>query len=227
MAFNLPSAPPGSPLKPVRVKAVALQSRWSENGRDMTVASLMSVDFEQERAELESVLGSPHFVRAPKLAHLLSYLCQKLFSGNTSSVKEYSIGVEVFHRGAEFDQDSDSIVRVEANRLRKRLAEYYAGDGASHILQITIPLGQYVPEFVRTANAPEPIAATPQDLPPPISTTSLVPVQWSIRRRTAALILVSCLLILASGIAWWTKREARPPSSPAMTAAQADLAQDL
>jgi hypothetical protein len=62
-------------------------------------------------------------------------------------IKEYSVGVEVFHRGASFDQDSDSIVRVEANRLRKRLAAYYAGEGASHRLHITIPLGQYVPEF--------------------------------------------------------------------------------
>ena len=38
-------------------------------------------------------------------------------------------------------------MRVEANRLRKRLAEYYAGEGASHALQITIPVGQYVPRF--------------------------------------------------------------------------------
>ena len=50
-------------------------------------------------------------------------------------------------KGSFLDQDSDSIVRVEANRLRKRLAEYYGGDGATHRLQITIPLGQYVPRF--------------------------------------------------------------------------------
>ncbi len=62
-------------------------------------------------------------------------------------MKEYSVGVEVFHRGDYFDQNSDSIVRVEANRLRKRLAAYYAGEGARIPLQITIPLGQYVPEF--------------------------------------------------------------------------------
>jgi len=62
--------------------------------------------------------------------------------------------VEVFHRGSSFDQDSDSIVRVEANRLRKRLAAYYAGEGASHRLQITIPLGQYVPEFKLVAPKP-------------------------------------------------------------------------
>jgi hypothetical protein len=75
-----------------------------------------------------------------------------LFAGEASQIKEYSVGVEVFHRGASFDQDADSIVRVEANRLRKRLAEYYAGEGASHRLHITIPLGQYVPEFESSAS---------------------------------------------------------------------------
>jgi hypothetical protein len=74
-------------------------------------------------------------------------LCEGLFAGKASQIKEYSIGVEVFHRAASFDQDSDSIVRVEANRLRKRLAAYYASEGASHRLRIAIPLGQYVPRF--------------------------------------------------------------------------------
>jgi hypothetical protein len=105
------------------------------------------VDIEAQRAELDAVLHSEYFVRAPTLAHLLSYLCEKLFAGEARQIKEYSVGVEVFHRGPSFDQDSDSIVRVEANRLRKRLAEYYAGEGASHRLHIAIPLGQYVPQF--------------------------------------------------------------------------------
>jgi len=109
------------------------------------------MDCEAQRAELADVLHSASFMRAPTLAHLLSYLCEKLFAGEAHEIKEYSIGVEVFHRGSSFDQDSNSIVRVEANRLRKRLALYYAGEGAFHTLQIVIPLGQYVPEFVPSA----------------------------------------------------------------------------
>ncbi|MGD0293498.1 MAG: malectin domain-containing carbohydrate-binding protein [Terracidiphilus sp.] len=105
------------------------------------------VNIAAQRSELDAVLHSECFTRAPRLAHLLSYLCEKLFAGQASQIKEYSVGVEVFHRGSSFDQDSDSIVRVEANRLRKRLAEYYAGEGASHRLHISIPLGQYVPQF--------------------------------------------------------------------------------
>jgi len=113
----------------------------------MMVETPDSIDLASQRAELEALLGSKEFTRAPTLANLLKYLCERLFAGEANQIKEYSVGVEVFKRGASFDQDSDSIVRVEANRLRKRLAEYYAGDGATHRLQITIPVGQYVPRF--------------------------------------------------------------------------------
>jgi len=105
--------------------------------------------WEAERGELQSVLCSPLFARSPTLSHLLSYLCEKKFSGETEQIKEYSVAVDVFDRADSFDQDTDSIVRVQANRLRKRLGEYYAGEGANHLIRITIPIGQYVPDFVR------------------------------------------------------------------------------
>jgi hypothetical protein len=105
------------------------------------------VSVERERSELETVLQSHLFVRSPTLSHLLSYLCEKVFSGQGGQIKEYSVALDVFSRKETFDQDTDSIVRVQANRLRKRLAEYYAGEGATHSLRITIPVGQYVPVF--------------------------------------------------------------------------------
>jgi hypothetical protein len=113
----------------------------------MTTESVETVERELQRAELAALLESKEFVRAPKLARLLSYLCEKFFAGEANQIKEYSIALEVFQRRESFDQDSDSIVRVEANRLRKRLAEYYTGEGSSHALHISIPVGQYVPRF--------------------------------------------------------------------------------
>src|SRR5579871_5178162 len=106
-----------------------------------------NISLELQRAELETVLRSELFSRAPTLAHLLSYLCEKTFAGESGQIKEYSIAVDVFGRRDSFDQDVDSIVRVQANRLRKRLAEYYAAEGATHRVQICIPVGQYVPQF--------------------------------------------------------------------------------
>ena len=179
----------------------------------MTIAGPTPVNFEQERAELEAVLSSPPFVRAPKLAHLLSYLCERLFAGERSQIKEYSIGVEVFQRGPAFDQDSDSIVRVEANRLRKRLAEYYASEGAGHRLQINIPLGQYVPEFMKVGVEPGPISSAIPDLPPPA--TGL----WqSLSTRTVLVVAAAALIAVVAGLGWLESRRPRQPSTPAVTA---------
>ena len=102
---------------------------------------------ELERAELETVLQSPLFARSPTLARLLSHLCERMFAGESDQIKEYSIAVDVFSRPESFDQEVNSLVRVQANRLRKRLAEFYSTEGASHRLHITIPVGQYVPVF--------------------------------------------------------------------------------
>ena len=97
-----------------------------------------SVHIEEVRAELHSILQSQSFVRSPGLSRLLSYLCEKVLSGESGQIKEYSVALDVFGRQDSFDQDSDSIVRVQANRLRKRLAEYYATEGKEHKLHITI-----------------------------------------------------------------------------------------
>jgi hypothetical protein len=112
-----------------------------------------SVGWDAERAELQAVAQSHLFARSPALVHLLSYLCEKTFAGETEQIKEYSIALEVFDRRESFDQDADSIVRVQANRLRKRLHEYYASEGAADALRITIPVGQYVPIFEKTATS--------------------------------------------------------------------------
>ncbi len=157
----------------------------------MTIESPELADIEAQRAELEAVLHSEPFTRAPTLAHLLSYLCESLFAGKASQIKEYSVGLEVFHRGPSFDQDSDSIVRVEANRLRKRLAAYYAGEGASHRLRITIPLGQYIPRFE------SPIPHQEQLAPAVAMPLSRVGIKGAITRLTEPILRHS------SHPAWW------------------------
>ena len=114
-----------------------------------------SADFAPERQELETILASGIFHRAPNLEQLLTYVCAKYFEGTAEQIKEYNIAVDALGRPVDFDQKRDSIVRVEAHRLRKRLREYYDADGADHTLHIDIPPGQYAPRFVpRGAPAP-------------------------------------------------------------------------
>ena len=127
------------------------------------------VIWDAERAELHAVLQSHLFARSPTLTHLLSYICEKTFAGESAQIKEYSVGLDVFDRRDSFDQDTDSIVRVQANRLRKRLSEYYASEGGGHPIRITIPVGQYIPVFERVAvpedSAPTPQARAPDNVP--------------------------------------------------------------
>src|ERR1035437_6959560 len=91
------------------------------------------LDLQAERAELEAVLSSEAFARSPIVAQMLKYIGERHFSGQSHEIKEYNIAVDAFGRQPNFDQTRDSIVRVEAHRLRKRLQEYYQqqGDGRS------------------------------------------------------------------------------------------------
>jgi hypothetical protein len=176
----------------------------------------------EEREELAIVLRSKEFARAPRLAQFLEYLCEKLFAGDTSQIKEYSIGVELFGRGAEFDQDSDSIVRVEANRLRKRIADYYAGEGADHALRIVIPLGQYVPEF----QPAKPAAAVPE-----VPLTAGAPTASAAGGRPRRIWVVGAvggILVLTALTIFWMRT--RPPKQVAVPVAEkgpASFADDL
>ena len=106
-----------------------------------------------ERDELEAVLSSGVFARSPIVAQMLKYICEAHFRGQANEIKEYNIAVEAFGRSADFDQTRDSIVRVEAHRLRKRLQDYYKTAGANHEIQIAIPSGSYVPHFIRPSEA--------------------------------------------------------------------------
>lgn len=147
--------------------------------------------WEAERTELQSVLQSHLFARSPALTHLLSYLCEKKFSGETEQIKEYSVAIDVFDRAESFDQDTDSIVRVQANRLRKRLSEYYVAEGASHPIHITIPVGQYVPEFQR-------VSAADGGTPDQARSTE---VRLSPQRRVMPLLFMIAATVLAVGLA--------------------------
>ncbi len=136
----------------------------------MIVLSGADNQFVSERSELEAVLQSGIFSRAPNLASFLKYVCRRHFEGQSDTIKEYSIAVEALGRSADFDQKKDAIVRVEAHRLRRRLMEYYSsGPGAEHDVQIEIPSGQYAPKFVvrpkQPQEAPERSAAVIEFVP--------------------------------------------------------------
>jgi Malectin domain len=125
-------------------------------------ASTERAGFEEERSELSAVLESALFSRAPSLRSFLTYICEQSFEGKANDLKEYSIAVEALGRGDSFDHTQDSIVRVEAHKLRKRLRTFYEGEGAAHEIQIEIPPGQYAPSFLRCSRGAGLIPVRPE-----------------------------------------------------------------
>lgn len=104
---------------------------------------------ELDKDELQVVLASESFAKSPNLAKILHYIGEKYFEGSESALKEYNIGVEALGRSPDFDPKEDSIVRVEAHRLREKLKRYYETEGVDHPIIIEVPAGRYVPQFIR------------------------------------------------------------------------------
>jgi hypothetical protein len=112
---------------------------------------------DSERVELGVVLSSQTFARAQRLVKLLGYISEKHFQGQANEVCEYSIATEVLARPANFDSAEDAIARVEIHRLRKKLRDYYATEGAHRPLKIVIPSGMYTPVFLHEGNGSAPV----------------------------------------------------------------------
>ncbi len=112
-----------------------------------------NAELETRKAALDAVLASKQFSKAPRLRQLLRYIGEKALNGNTDDIKEYSIAVEALGRPSTFDCKKDSIVRVNAHEVRKRLVQYYACDGAADPIILELPVGRYVPCFTRRNDA--------------------------------------------------------------------------
>jgi TolB-like protein len=107
---------------------------------------------------LERLVADDSFSGAARLCRFLRFTVEAKISGREDQIKEFVIGREVFDRKDGYDPRLDPIVRVEARRLRAKLAEYYAGPGRAEPLRLEYPRGSYVPVVTR----PAPAVADPQ-----------------------------------------------------------------
>jgi hypothetical protein len=123
------------------------------------------------KASLARILASPQFRASPRLASFLRYVVEKALAGEGKHLKGYTIGVEALGRPENFDPQIDPIVRVEAGRLRRALARYYARDGATEPIWIELPRGCYVPRFragTHCESASSEAKSNGQAKPPPL-----------------------------------------------------------
>jgi class 3 adenylate cyclase len=104
-------------------------------------------DAQKIQEHVARILRSPRFARAPRMQRFLAFLTEEMLAGRASHLKEYTIAVSVFGKPADFDPGTSALVRVEAGRLRKLLAQYRLEDGAADVLIVEIPKGSYIPAF--------------------------------------------------------------------------------
>ena len=109
---------------------------------------------ERIRATVKRLQASAGLSGAPTLQRLLEYTVEATLAGRTDEIKETTLAIEVFGRSSSFNPREDPIVRVQARKLRDRLAAWYERDGAAEEVIIGYTRGSYVAQFRSRCDSP-------------------------------------------------------------------------
>jgi hypothetical protein len=113
---------------------------------------------------INRIITTAAFTRSALLTKFLLYICDRKFSGRDGEITEYQIGVHALGRPDSYNPGEDNIVRNYARILRKRLEEYFAGEGRLESLRVSIPVGHYVPIFEPNLPVASTVSSDNQDL---------------------------------------------------------------
>ena len=184
----------------------------------------MELGKEQKLEHLEKVLHSRTLQNSESLKAFLRFVVEKAVDDQEAQLKEYTIATEVFGRDSDYDPRIDSVVRVQAGRLRTKLQEYYAGEGKADEVVIDLPKGHYHPVFnyARAAHTtqeaihtttPAPEAATNGNAhaAAPHEHAAVEPAPAGISERTQRLFLVGIIVVLCFALLalYFSNRELR------------------
>jgi TolB-like protein/tetratricopeptide (TPR) repeat protein len=185
-------------------------------GLDSKSASLPSISREEVEAQLSTVLAGSGFRNSQRRSSLLRWLVCHALDRNAQPVKEYEIGVAVFEKPESWDPQTDSAVRVEVNRVRGKLREYYENEGQQDEIRIDFPARGYVLAFHRRPAAIPPVdAVDPIALPEPAPPES-VPARRRVSLRWIAMAAIALLAVFAVGARFLPGRSAPPLTSVAI-----------
>lgn len=154
---------------------------------------------DQYLGQIDKLVNSHVLHGSESLCKLLRYLAKHALDHPGSPIKEYQIATEVFGRSADFDPQLDSMVRVQAGRLRVKLAEYYGADGAEDPVLVELPRGTYVVAFHhRAANASKAHSSRSNGREPGTESARR---NWMIATALLAVLLVAAAVAILSLIA--------------------------
>jgi tetratricopeptide (TPR) repeat protein len=163
------------------------------------VGASANLSTEDVRGQLRRILASPAFLNSRRASQFLSFVVEGTLAGE-DGIKEYLVGIEVFDRPQNYDPKDDPVVRIEAGRLRKKLAAFYAGPGVSDPILIELPKGGYVPVFRERPAGVQPekieVEASPETRAQRLK-RAIAPPGSGFWRMTAPLGLAAAVLIVA------------------------------
>jgi hypothetical protein len=164
-------------------------------------------------AELEQLLESSTFRASKRCRTFLQHVVERTITGRNDTLKERSIGVELFNLQPDFDSGQHTIVRVTANEVRKKLAQHYLAEvDAPHTVRIELPPGSYNAEFKwkrsleKTASEDPLPKNVPVDVPPAIGRT-LVPRRFT-WQLAAVFIFTTAVAVFGAAFSAWQPAKA-------------------
>lgn len=158
------------------------------------------------REEVERILASDLFSKAPRLCSFLTYVCDNSLQGRLDELTEQQIGIHVFQRSPGFNSGEDTIVRGTARHLRGRLDSYYREEGKHDPVRVSMPKGGYVASFkANDKPAEESSSAAPDRITPLVpafpapSATSLLYNEKELHGRwpVSAKLSLACVSLVA------------------------------
>lgn len=158
---------------------------------------------------VERLIASPGFAKSGRLTQFLVFVCSSALSGHSAEINESQVGIHVFGRPSGYNPTDDSIVRSHARLLRKRLDEYFDGEGRGEPYRIRIPKGGYVPCFEEQAPAAG-VMETPI-YEGSVPKMALVPARIFRRRWVVA----TAIAAIGFGIYGWQRKSQTPEAAAA------------
>src|SRR3984957_255581 len=189
----------------------------------MAVTHTFAVGREQCFKQIDKLINSHSLHTSESLCKLLRYLAEHSLDQPGVAPKEYQIATEVLGRPAGFDPQSDSTVRVQAGRLRVKLAEYYAQEAPDDPIVVELPKGSYALTFhLRPvpASGPQPVLTVTI---PPRTQTERENAEKQKRRWVLAVLVLSLLpasLVTTSVLLWQRTHGQAAASQPVAPAYQ-------
>ncbi|MGA2599384.1 MAG: hypothetical protein ABSH09_20610 [Bryobacteraceae bacterium] len=151
------------------------------------------------REELTRVLSGHEFRSSKRSQDFLRYVVEHTLDGHSETLKERTIGIEVFGRPVSYDPSEDATVRVKAGEVRKRLGMYYAAEGLHNPVRIELPAGTYIPEFRVNGAANLEAVAIPSVVP------LLRPSAAASHRWLATFCILGVILLFGAGLWIWSR----------------------